>query len=95
MCASCFKTFSTKGEKVSSVISLQKKAVENEMIQAIKAILEIEDNYAALVTPNSTEILKDEADMLEEFVSSRDIYAKVNGDPANTITKGGKVKKIL
>jgi hypothetical protein len=85
----------SEGKSVSSVISLQKKAVENEMIQAIKAILEIEDNYAALVTPNSTEILKDEADMLEEFVSSRDIYAKVNGDPANTITKEGKVKKVI
>jgi hypothetical protein len=81
----------SEGEKVSSVISLQKKAVENELIEAIKAILEIEDNYAALVTPNSTEILKDEADMLEEFVSSRDIYAKVNGDPANISAKNKKM----
>jgi hypothetical protein len=81
----------SEGKSVSSVISLQKKAVENEMIQAIKAILEIEDNYAALVTPNSTEILKDEADMLEEFVSSRDIYAKVNGDPANISAKNKKM----
>ena len=81
----------SEGEKVSSVISLQKKAVENELIQAIKAILEIEDNYAALVTPNSTEILKDEADMLEEFVSTRDIYAKVNGDSANISAKGKKM----
>ena len=81
----------SEGKSVSSVISLQKKAVENEMIQAIKAILEIEDNYAALVTPNSTEILKDEADMLEEFVSSRDIYAKVNGDSANISAKNKKM----
>ena len=42
----------------TQLIKLQKKAVQNQMIDAIKSILEIEENYAALVKPNDTYIIK-------------------------------------
>ena len=75
----------------TQLIKIQKKAVQNQMIDAIKSILEIEENYAALVKPNDTYILKDVADELQEFVSKRDKYAKNNGDPSNTSAKNKKM----
>jgi len=72
------------------VISTQKKAAENEFIETIKSILEIEENYASLVTPNDTSILEDIAIRLQDLVSTRDKYAKVNDEKPNVSKKGTK-----
>ena len=72
------------------VISTQKKAAENEFIETIKSILEIEENYASLVTPNDTSILEDIAIKLQDLVSTRDKYAKVNDEKPNVSKKGAK-----
>jgi hypothetical protein len=72
------------------VISTQKKAAENEFIETIKSILEIEENYASLVTPNDTSILEDIAIKLQDLVSTRDKYAKVNDEKPNVSKKGTK-----
>ena len=72
------------------VISTQKKAAENEFIETIKSILEIEENYASLVTPNDTSILEDIAIRLQDLVSTRDKYAKVNDEKPNVSKKGAK-----
>lgn len=75
----------------TALIKLQKKAVQNQIIESIKSILEIEENYASLVKPNDTYILKDVADELQDSVSKRDKYAKNNGDPANISAKNKKM----
>jgi hypothetical protein len=72
------------------IISTQKKAAENEFIETIKSILEIEENYASLVTPNDTSILEDIAIKLQDLVSTRDKYAKVNDEKPNVSKKGTK-----
>ena len=41
-----------------NIIKTQKAALENELIQSIKGILELPDNYANLVKPNDTYLLK-------------------------------------
>ena len=49
-------------------ITLQKIALENEMIQDMKNILELPENYASLIMPNGTFILKEIADKLASKV---------------------------
>jgi exodeoxyribonuclease-5 len=72
-------------------IKNQKRAVQNQMIQAIRSILEIPENYTSLLTPNDTDILKPLADDLQKYVSPRDKYAKANGEPSNISAKGRKM----
>ena len=47
----------------------QKAALENEIINDIKEILELPENYTSLVMPNGTFILKGIADELAKYVS--------------------------
>jgi hypothetical protein len=49
-------------------VKLQKAALENELIQDIKDILELPENYASLIMPNGTFILKEIADKLASKV---------------------------
>ena len=49
-------------------IDLQKKALENELIDDIKNILELPENYASLIMPNGTYILKDISEKLSSMV---------------------------
>ena len=52
----------------ASAVKNQKAALENELIDDIKNILELPDNYASLVMPNGTFILKEIADKLASKV---------------------------
>ena len=57
----------------------QAKAIlENQLIDSIKSILELPENFASLVRPNDTYMLKDLADELEESVSDYNKYSTVN-----------------
>ena len=49
-------------------VKAQKAALENELIQDIKDILELPENYASLIMPNGTFILKEIADKLASKV---------------------------
>jgi hypothetical protein len=51
-----------------SAVKAQKAALENELIQDIKNILELPENYASLIMPNGTFILKKIADDLSSKV---------------------------
>jgi hypothetical protein len=79
------------GKNPKEFIKNQKRAVQNEMIQAIRSILEIPENYTSLLTPNDTDILKPLADDLQKYVSPRDKYAKANGEQPNISAKGKKM----
>lgn len=75
-----FETVSKiKGSK-EDAIELQKKAVQNEFIDSIRSILEMPENYANLIRPNDTYILKDLADELQDDVSTYDKFTKQNGE---------------
>ena len=75
-----FETVSKiKGSK-EDAIKLQKKAVQNEFIDSIRSILEMPENYANLIRPNDTYILKDLADELQDDVSIYDKFTKQNGE---------------
>jgi predicted kinase len=52
-----------------NTVKIQKAALENELINDIKEILELPDNYASLIMPNGTFILKGIADRLAQYVS--------------------------
>lgn len=55
-------------DKFLEAVKKQKAALENELIQDIKSILELPDNYASLIMPNGTFILKEIADNLSKHV---------------------------
>ena len=55
-------------DEFAKAIKLQKAALENELIDDIKNILELPDNYSSLIMPNGTFILKDIADKLASKV---------------------------
>ena len=71
---------SMKGPGRMQAIRRAKADIENQMIDSIKSILELPENYASLVRPNDTYMLKDLADELEEYVSDYDKFSTVNRD---------------
>jgi hypothetical protein len=66
----------------------QKAGVENELIQSMKGILELPDNYASLITPNSNYILEPLAAKLSEYVMQYDPFA--NKMTEANVTPDGK-----
>lgn len=61
-------------------IEQQKFATQNQFIDSIRSILELPENFAPLVRPNDTYILKDLADKLQDDVSTYDKFTKHNGE---------------
>jgi hypothetical protein len=61
-----------KNGLTSQKIKQQKAGLENEMINDIKEILEMPHNYASLITPNGTFLLKDIAETLATKVMDYD-----------------------
>ena len=66
----------------------QKAGVENELIESMKGILELPDNYASLITPNSNYILEDIAAELSQYVMKYDPFA--NKMTEGNVTPDGK-----
>ena len=63
---------------------LQKKSVENELLFAMKGLLELPENFADLITPNITTTLEDYADQLSEYTTDYDTKAGVHGTTKST-----------
>ena len=79
-------------KKAFNIIKIQKASIENELLASIKGILELPENYANLVRPNDTYLLKDDiADKLEDFVSEYDRFKNMHKAPY----KIKKDKKII
>ena len=75
-----------------NIIKTQKAALENELIQSIKGILELPDNYANLVKPNDTYLLKDDlSDKLQDDVIEYNRFTNVHDKNYKTGTKGQKI----
>ena len=81
------------GENVENFFENQKKAIQNELIRDMKDILSIKENYASLIRPNGTYLLKDIADNLAQHVMEYDPYANEHSDSANL--KVGKEEKTI
>ena len=79
-----------KGE-MKRLIKMQKAALENRLIDSIRGILELPDNYATLVRPNDTYLLKDIADELVESSPEYKEFKTIS--PTNTLEVGYNLAK--
>ena len=67
----------------------QKAGIENELIQNMKNILELPDNYSSLITPNSNYILEPLAEELAKYVMQYNPFLNKMTE-ANVTTDGKK-----
>lgn len=81
------------GKKLNArVLKTQKHALENKLIESIANILSLPENYATLVRPNDTYLLKDEiADVIQDDVIEYDRFANMLSEDYKVGKKGGKV----
>ena len=83
-------------EQAARIIASQKAAIENRLIQSTRNILALPGNYANLVRPNETYLLKEIADELEDQVTDYDKYATSHDEgPRFTSDKKGNPKKVI
>jgi hypothetical protein len=86
-------------ESHTEIIKAQKAALENELIEDIKNILELPQNYPSLIRPNGTYILKPIADELAQYVMEYDPYKNMSSDSPNykNVDENGvkTVKKVI
>jgi hypothetical protein len=82
-----------EGKKVAErLIKVQKAALENKLITSIKGILELPDNYANLVKPNDTYLLKDDiADKIQDDVIDYNRFDNVH----DGLRLGKKKQKVI
>jgi hypothetical protein len=76
-------------DRATRLIKQQKSALENKLITSIADILALPDNYAGLVRPNDTYLLKEIADRLQDQVIEYDRYKNAHGEPYREV-KGKK-----
>jgi hypothetical protein len=73
------------------LLSTQKAALENKLITSLSNILSLPENYASLVRPNATYLLKDElADKLEDKVTDYDRFKNYHSEDRRLNAKGKK-----
>jgi hypothetical protein len=94
-----YKDFKAKYESMKSTdmstgeiemfFEQQKAGIENELIQNMKNILELPDNYSSLITPNSNYILEPLAEELAKYVMQYDPFLNKMTE-ANVTTDGEK-----
>jgi predicted NAD-dependent protein-ADP-ribosyltransferase YbiA (DUF1768 family) len=78
-------------QMTARLLSTQKAALENKLITSLSNILSLPENYASLVRPNATYLLKDElADKLEDKVTDYDRFKNYHGEDRRLNTKGEK-----
>jgi len=86
----------TKRQQILRLIDERKKVLENNLITSIRNILELPENYANLVRPNGTYLLKDIADNLESDVVEYNKFDNEHEEGDRFITdKKGKAKKVI
>jgi hypothetical protein len=85
------KLSETEQKDKSSLFKNQKAALENELISDLRNILELPQNYASLITPNGTYLLKDIADKLSTDVADFSIHKNYSSEEINYDEKGKKL----
>ena len=79
------------------MFALQKTGLENELVNDIRSILELPQNFVSLTTPNGTYLVKPTADMLSEYVSDYDPFENIMSGQTKLSApdKNGKQKKVI
>lgn len=85
----------TKNGLEAQKIAKQKAGLENEMINDIREILEMPHNYASLITPNGTFLLKGIADKLSKKVMDYNPNAVIDRDGQSVDIKGISPTRIF
>lgn len=67
------------------------KGIQNALINNIKAILELPENFSSLIRPNGTDIVQPIAEQLQEYVQDYNPTDVING----STRKGGKGKPMI
>ena len=85
------------GYTKDQMYAMQKAGMENQLINDIRKILELPQNYVSLTTPNGTYLVKPIADKLSEFVMEYDPFRNMMIDETNMSApdKNGKQKKVI
>ena len=68
-------------------LNMQKESLQNNLIDSIRGILELPQNYISLITPNGTFLLKDIADDLSQYVMDYNPYTNRSSDKLNKSVK--------
>jgi hypothetical protein len=80
------KELKSSGGSLDQMFKEQKAGLENDLVEDIRKILELPQNYSSLITPNGTFILKEIADQLAQDVMEYDPFQ-------NMMTKQNQSKK--
>lgn len=77
--------------------ALQKAGFENKLINDIRSILELPQNYVSLTTPNGTYLVKPIADKLSKLVMEYDPFTNMSSDQSNMSApdETGKQKEVI
>ena len=75
---------------VADVFKQQKAGLENDLMNDIKEILELPQNFVSLITPNGTFLLKDIADKLASDVMEYDPFKNYMSDEQTLDAEKGK-----
>jgi hypothetical protein len=85
-----------KKPSAKALIQKQKKAIENELLNITRDILATPANYASLVRPNETYLVKGIADELEPDVIEYNRFKNMHGEAERTFTdKFGETKRVI
>lgn len=74
-------------EDKAFALNMQKKSLQNNLIDSVRGILELPQNYISLITPNGTYLLKDIADDLSQYVMDYNPYTNRSSDKLNKSVK--------
>ena len=80
----------TEEKLVADVFKQQKAGLENDLMNDIKEILELPQNFVSLITPNGTFLLKDIADKLASEVMEYDPFKNYMSDEQTLDAEKGK-----
>jgi len=81
-------------KQASKIISHQKRALENKLIDYNRKILSLPENYVSLIRPNHTYLVKDFADKYAEFMDSYNRFENMHKEGVKTHPDNDK-KKII
>lgn len=81
----------------AEMYAMQKAGIENELINDIRSILELPQNFVSLTTPNGTYLVKPTADKLSKYVMDYNPLQNMSTETPNLSApdKSGKQKQVI
>ena len=75
-------------------LDMQKMVLQNELMDSMRSILELPQNYVSLITPNGTFLLKELSEDLAKYVMEYDPFTN-KSDERNNKSGDGKNKTVI